>query len=74
VGGTTPPVNHSPPQDRSQPSPLAAPAFKICPTLPRTAQCLLDNVLGIMAVAYQPISDAIQCRGVLVDQDDKVVP
>jgi len=72
--GSTPTINDSPPQDRNQPRSLATPTFKILAAPPRTAQCLLHDILGIVTIAHQPISDTIQCRGVFVDQDDKVCP
>jgi hypothetical protein len=71
---TSPTINHPSPQDRSQPRSLATPAFKILPALPRTAQCLLHDILRIVTIAYQPVRDPIQSRSMFVDQDDKVCP
>src|SRR4051812_3865918 len=71
---TSPAVDHSPSQDRRQPCSLTAPARKTLPALPRTAQCLLHDILGIVRIAYQTVGDPIQCRGVFVDQDTKVRP
>src|SRR4051812_28650005 len=71
---TSPAVDHSPSQDRRQPCSLTAPARKTLPALPRTAQCLLHDILGIVRIAYQTVCDSIQCRGVIVDQDTKVRP
>jgi hypothetical protein len=69
-----PTVDDSPPQDGSQPGPLSAAALKAFPVRPGTAQSFLHNVLGIVTIAHHAKGDTIQCRGVLVDQDDKVAP
>jgi len=71
---TSPTIYHSPPQDRRQPSSLSAPAFEVCPTLPRTAQRVLHDILRIMRVAHQAVSDTIQRRSMIVDQNTEVCP
>ena len=71
---TPPTIYNSSTQDRSQPRPLAATRCKVGPTPPRTAQCLLHDILRIMRVADQPIGDSIQCRSMIVDQNNKVCP
>ena len=70
---TSPTIDHPSPQDRCQPRPLTAPACKTFSAFPRTAQSLLYDILGIVRIAHQSVSDSIQCRGVFVNQDDKVV-
>jgi hypothetical protein len=71
---TSPAIDHSSTQDRCQPCSLAAPTRKAFAALPRTAQSFLHDILGIMRITHQPVCNAVQCRGVFVDQDDKVCP
>lgn len=69
-----PAIDYSPPQDRGQPRALTSIAVKMSAALPGTAQSLLHDVLGVMAVTHQSVSDAIKCRGVIVNQVDKISP
>ena len=74
LANAPPAINHAAAKDCRQPGPFAPATFEMLAALPRTAQCLLHDVLGIMAIAHQAVSNAIQRRGVIVDQDDKISP
>ncbi len=71
---TPPTINHSPPQDRNQPCSLAAPTCKTLAALPRAAQSFLHDILGIVRITYQSVSNAVQRRGMIAYQDHKVRP
>ena len=71
---TTPAVDYTTSQNSDQPGTLATSLPEVQATLPGTAQSFLDDILGIVRIAYQSVCQAVECRGMFVDQADKISP